>query len=188
MSRTGLNAALLVSALVLSGIAVWQWSLRRQPEPEPAQRSDYILRDYELTSLDDQGHESFTVVGPYLQRDVGGKSLSLVQPRFSFPDSGGEGRWQARSDSAWVSPGADEVHLLDAVRMVGPPSPTGQRTRFGTDRLVVLPDAEQARTDDRVTVTQGDSILTGDGLRADMKAKRFQLLNDVKGRYAPRRP
>jgi lipopolysaccharide export system protein LptC len=187
MSRTGLNTALLVSALVLSGIAVWQWQLRRVPEPEPPQRSDYILRDYELTTLDSEGHESFTVVGPYLQRDVGGKSLSLVQPRFSFPDSG-EGRWQARSDSAWVSPGADEVHLLDQVRMVGPPTPTGLRTRFETDRLTVLPDLEQARTDERVTVTQGDSILAGTGLRADMKAKRFQLLNDVKGRYAPRRP
>ena len=187
MSRTGLNTALLVSALVLSGIAVWQWQLRKAPEPEPPQRSDYILRDYELTSLDSEGNESFTVVGPYLQRDIGGKSLSLVQPRFSFPDSD-EGRWQARSDSAWVSPGADEVHLLDRVRMVGPPSPAGLRTRFETDRLTVLPDLEQARTDERVTVTQGDSILAGTGLRADMKAKRFQLLNDVKGRYAPRRP
>lgn len=185
MSRTGLNTVLLVSALVLSGVAVWQWSLRRVPAPEPPQRSDYVLRDYELTTLDSEGHESFTVVGPYLQRDVGGKSLSLVQPRFSFPDSD-EGRWQARSDSAWVSPGADEVHLLDQVRLVGPPTPAGLRTRFETDRLTVLPDAEQARTDERVTVTQGDSILAGTGLRADMKAKRFQLLNDVKGRYAPR--
>lgn len=187
MSRTGLNAVLLVSALVLSGIAVWQWRLRQVPAPEPPQRSDYILRDYELTSLDSEGLESFTVVGPYLQRDVGGRSLSLVQPRFSFPDSDA-GRWQARSDSAWVSPGADEVHLLDQVRMVGPPSPTGLQTRFETERLTVLPDAEQARTDDLVTITQGDSILSGTGLRADMKAKRFQLLNDVKGRYAPRRP
>lgn len=187
MSRTGLNVVLMVSALVLGGVAVWQWRLRQVPAPEPPQRSDYILRDYELTTLDSEGHESFTVVGPYLQRDIGGRSLSLVQPRFSFPDSD-EGRWQARSDSAWVSPGADEVHLLDKVRMVGPPSPAGLRARFATDRLTVLPDAEQALTDERVTVKQGDSILTGTGLRADMKAKRFQLLNDVKGRYAPRRP
>ena len=187
MTRTGLNTLLLVSALVLSGVAVWQWQLRQVPPQEAPQRSDYILRDYELTTLDSTGKESFTVIGPYLQRDVGGRSLSLVQPRFSFPDSEA-GRWQARSDSAWVSPGADEVHLLDQVRMVGPPSPAGLSTRFETERLTVLPDAEQALTDERVTVTQGDSILAGTGLRADMKAKRFQLLNDVKGRYAPRRP
>jgi lipopolysaccharide export system protein LptC len=187
MSRSSLNAVLLVSALVLGSLAIWQWRLRQVPPREAPQRSDYVLRDYELITLDSEGLESFTVVGPYLQRDVGGRSLSLVQPRFSFPDSE-QGRWQARSDSAWISPGADEVHLLDQVRMVGPPSPAGVSARFETQRLVVLPDAEQARTDERVTVTQGDSILAGSGLRADMKAKRFLLLNDVKGRYAPRRP
>ena len=46
----------------------------------------------------------------------------------------------------------------------------------------------RATSAERVTVTQGDSILTGTGLRADLQAKRFQLLNDVKGRYAPRSP
>lgn len=187
MTRRGLNIALALLAVTLGSLAVWQWRLRQVPPVEPPQRSDYILRDFELTTLDKDGKESFTVVGPYLQRDVGGRSLSLVQPRFSFPDRDA-GRWQARSDTAWVSPGADEVHLLDRVRMVGPPGETGLSTRFETEKLVVLPDVDQARTDDRVTVTQGDSILAGTGLRADMKAKRFQLQNDVKGRYAPRRP
>lgn len=187
MTRRGLNVALALLAVVLGSLAVWQWRLRQVPPADPPQRSDYILRDFELTTLDKDGRESFTVVGPYLQRDVGGRSLSLVQPRFSFPDRDA-GRWQARSDTAWVSPGADEVHLLDRVQMVGPPGETGLSTRFETETLVVLPDVDQARTDDRVTVTQGDSILAGTGLRADMKAKRFQLQNDVKGRYAPRRP
>jgi lipopolysaccharide export system protein LptC len=187
MTRRGLNVALALLAVVLGSLAVWQWRLRQVPPVEPPQRSDYILRDFELTTLNKEGRESFTVVGPYLQRDVGGRSLSLVQPRFSFPDRDA-GRWQARSDTAWVSPGADEVHLLDRVQMVGPPGETGLSTRFETEKLVVLPDVDQARTDDRVTVTQGDSILAGTGLRADMKAKRFQLQNDVKGRYAPRRP
>lgn len=187
MNRSGLNAMLLVSAVVLGSIALWQWRMRQVPPQEAPQRSDYILRDFELTTLDETGKESFTVVGPYLQRDVGGKSLSLVQPRFVFPDGDG-GQWNARSDSAWVSPGADEVHLLDDVQMVGPPSPAGFSTRFETQRLTVLPDADQAMTDERVTITQGDSILAGTGMRADMKAKRFQLQNQVKGRYAPRRP
>lgn len=188
MSRTTLNTVLLVMALVLGGLAVWQWQLRQVPEVEPPQRSDYILRQFELTTLGDDGQESFTVRGPYLQRDVGGRSLSLVQPRFSFPGSDGE-PWRARSDAAWVSPRADEVHLIDKVEMVGPASPAGVRTRFDTERLTVFPDTDQARTEERVTVTQGDSILTGTGLHADMKAKRFQLgRNDVKVRYAPRTP
>jgi len=187
MTRTSLNTVLAVTALVLGGLAAWQWQLRQVPEVEPPQRSDYILRSFELTTLGSDGEESFTVRGPYLQRDVGGRSLSLVQPRFAFPSSDG-GRWQARSDAAWVSPGADEVHLMDNVEMVGPPSPAGLRTRFNTERLTVFPDIDQARTAERVTLTQGDDILTATGLDVDMQDKRFQLLNDVKGRYAPRRP
>lgn len=187
MTRTTLNTLLTVAALVLGGLAVWQWQLRQVPAVEPPQRSDYILRTYELTTLGSDGQESFTVRGPYLQRDVGGRSLSLVQPRFSFPSGDGD-RWQARADAAWVSPGADEVHLIDQVEMVGPPTPGGLRTRFDTERLTVYPDTDQARTAERVTVTQGDDILTAIGLAVDMQDKRFQLLNDVKGRYAPSRP
>jgi lipopolysaccharide export system protein LptC len=186
MSRAWLNGVLGVLAVVLVSLVAWQWSRQKSPPAPAAQRSDYILRDYELTTLDKDGRESFTVRGPYLQRDVGGKSLSLVRPRFSFPASEG-GRWQARSEAAWVSPEADEVHLLRAVEMVGPPSETGLRTRFTTERLRVLPEVDRADTAGQVTVTHGDSILVGTGLDVDMPAKRFQLLNDVKGHYAPRR-
>jgi lipopolysaccharide export system protein LptC len=185
MNRTALNLALLLLTVVLATIAVWQ--LRRDEAPAAAapDRSDYVLRDFELIALDDAGAESFTVRGPYLQRDVAGRSLSLVQPRFSFPHEGG-GRWNTRSEAAWVSPGAEEVHLLRSVVMLGPPTASGLRNRLETARLVVLPDAGKARTDHRVTVTQGDSILAGTGLRADLAAKRVELLNKVEGHYEPR--
>jgi lipopolysaccharide export system protein LptC len=187
MSRAALNAVLLALAVVLVSVAVWQWRLRQVPPAVAPLRSDYVLRDFEMTALGDAGQESFTVRGPYLQRDVGGRSISLVQPRFSFPDAE-DGRWEARSDSAWVNPDGDQVTLLDRVVMTGPPTPAGISTRFETERLTVFPDRDQATSELRVTVTQGDSILSGTGLRADMQAKRFQLLSDVKGRYAPRGP
>ncbi|OHE81319.1 MAG: LPS export ABC transporter periplasmic protein LptC, partial [Lysobacterales bacterium GWF1_69_6] len=182
MNRRVLNPLLLVLAFVLGSYAVWQWRQRQGPPPAPPQRSDYVLRDYELITLNEAGEEAFTVVGPELERDPQGKTLTLDQPRFSFPAKGG-GRWNARSDSAWVSAKADEVRLLARVEMVGPPGETGDRTVFATDRLFVFPDAQTASSGGRVTVTHGDSILAGTGLEVDMQAKRFQLLNDVKGRY-----
>jgi lipopolysaccharide export system protein LptC len=185
MNRAALNLVLLVTATLLVSLALWQLRTREEPPPAPSDRSDYVLRDFELVTLGDDGREAFTVRGPYLQRDVGGKSLSLVKPRFSFPHESG-GRWNASSDAAWVSPGADEVHLLRNVTMLGPPTAAGLRNRLETARLVVLPDTEQARTASRVTVTQGDSILAGTGLRADLQAKRFELLKKVTGRYVPR--
>lgn len=184
MSRTALNLVLALAAAGLVGLVAWELARRRAPDPVADQRSDYVLRDFELVALDDGGKESFTVTGPHLQRDPAGRSLTLDQPRFSFP--GRAGRWNARSDSAWVSPGADEVHLRDGVRLVGPPTASGLQTAFSTPQLVVYPDTERAATDEAVTITQGDSILAGTGLAVDMRARRFQLLSDVKGRYAPR--
>lgn len=185
MNRAALNLMLLATAIGLGAIAAWQLRNRDVAPVAAPDRSDYVLRDFRLVTLNDEGRESFTVRGPYLQRDIGGKSLSMVKPRFSFPHADG-GRWNARSEAAWVSPDADEVHLLRSVVMVGPPSAAGVSNKLETERLLVLPRVEQASTDRRVTVTQGVSILEGTGLRADLKAKRFELLNQVKGRYVPR--
>jgi lipopolysaccharide export system protein LptC len=185
MNRFWLNLGLAV-AFGIGVLLLWRYGAEAPPVVTPAQRSDYVLRDFELITLDDEGNESFTVRGPFLQRDRSGKSLSLVRPRFSFPAADGGGRWKARADRAWVSEGGEQVHLMRNVRMTGPESPAGLVTRFRTSRLVVFPDTEEARSDERVTVTQGDSILEGTGLRADMKAKRFTLQNQVKGRYVPR--
>src|SRR5690606_1424387 len=153
--------------------------------PAPSHRSEYVLRDYKLVALDEEGSEAVTVTGPHLFSEPGARALPPEQPVASFP--GGEGRGTARSVTAWVSPGGAELQLRQDVAMIGPPGATGLRTRFRTDFLSVLPERDEAGTTDRVTVTHGESILRGTGLKVDMQAKRFQLLNDVEGRYAPSR-
>src|SRR5690606_25305736 len=202
MSRSHLNLVLGLCAIVLVSLVAWRLALRSERPPAPSDRSEYVLRDYELLALDEEGSESFTVTGPHLFREPGARSLLLEQPVFSFPGGegrwtarsvtawvrpGGEGRWTARSVTAWVSPGGEELQLRQDVDMIGPPGATGLRTRFRTDFLSVFPERDEAGTTDRVTVTHGESILRGTGLKVDMQAKRFQLLNDVEGRYAPSR-
>lgn len=183
----GLVALTLLAIAVAGGLAIWQLRPAAPPPPVNPTRSDYILENFELTSLDETGKESFSVSAPRLERDPRGKSLTLQLPRFSFPDKDG-GRWLATSQTAWVAEKGVEVRLMDRVELVGPPTPTGDRTRFSTARLQIFPDQDLALSQDRVTVSRADSILRGTGLRADMRSKRIQLLADVKGRYAPPRP
>lgn len=186
IERRRLTTLLLAMAVVLVGIVAWQ--LRKKPElaPAAAGRSDYVLWDFTLVALNDDGQEAFTVVAPRLERDPRGKTLTLFTPTFTFPDKK-QGRWQATSESAWVGPKANEVRLLKQVELVGPRTPRGLQTRFSTEMLSVFPDQDRASTDAVVTVRHGGSILAGQGLRADMRARKFQLLKDVKGRYAPSR-
>lgn len=186
MRRRSLAAATLLAVATIASVAVWE--LRPEPPPlAPAPvRSDYTLENFELTALDQEGKESFSVTAPHLERDPAGKSLTLRLPQFSFPDKEG-GRWLATSNSAWVAEKGVEVRLIDKVEMTGPPSPLGERAQFKTRLLNVFPKQDLALTDEQVTMTQGDSILSGTGLRADMRAHRIQLLANVKGRYAPAR-
>ena len=187
MKRPLLTSAALAGAAALIGLALWQLRAREPLPADRSARSDYILRDFDLVSLDGEGRESFSVSAPYLERDPGGRSLSMRQPRFSFPDRK-EGRWLATSDKAWIAEKGVEVRLIEQVRFTGPTSPRGERTRLSTEHLQVFPKQDLALSQDPVTVTRADSILQGTGLRADMKSKRIQLLANVKGRYAPRRP
>lgn len=187
MKRRRLIAASLLAVAVLAGLAVWELRPKPQARAASASRSDYILENFELTSLDEDGLESFSVKSPHLERDPNGKSLTMQLPQFSFPDEDG-GRWLATSNRAWIAEKGVEVRLIDQVEMLGPPSPLGERTRFSTARLQIFPKQDLAVSQDQVTIRRADSILRGTGLRADMQSHHIQLLANVKGRYAPRRP
>jgi lipopolysaccharide export system protein LptC len=182
-----LLAASLLAVAVVAGLAVWEMRPKTPAGKSSTSRSDYILENFELTSLDQDGNESFSVKAPRLERDPGGKSLTITLPQFSFPDKK-EGRWLVTSGSAWVAEKGVEVRLIDRVEMLGPPSPLGDRTRFSTARLQIFPNKNLALSDDAVTISRADSILHGTGLRADMQSHHIQLLANVKGRYAPPRP
>ncbi len=186
IERRRQTTLLLVVAIAIVGMVVWQLRKKHEEPPAVAARSDYVLWDFTLVALNDEGTEAFTVIAPRLERDAQGKTLTLFTPEFSFPDKK-EGRWKATAQRAWVGPKATEVRLLQDVELLGPPGKRGLQTRFNTEMLSIFPDEDRASTDVAVTVRHGSSILGGRGLRADMQARKFQLLHDVKGRYAPSR-
>ena len=190
----GLLTLVLLAAAVVSGWSVWN---HRAPEPVrgPASgRSDYQLYDFELVVLDEQGKEAFTLQAPRLSRRPGDESLDLVTPVFEFPVAAGgdaaEGapaRWTMASDTAWVSPGGDEVRLAGNVRGDGPGT-DGRAASMRTERLAVFPRTERATSDERVVVRNGGSIIhSGRGLRMDLANRHYQFLSDVEFRYVPTR-
>jgi lipopolysaccharide export system protein LptC len=180
-----LPAVLLLLAASASGWLLWKL---REPETGPPlygpPRSDYVLLDFELMALDENGAESFRINGPMLARHPHLATLDVQQPRFLFPDADGK-PWNARADQAWVSKDGDELRLDGAVAFDGPPDDADGRVALRTDSLTVLPEVDAVRTESIVTVTSPGSILRGRGLRADLKARRFELLAEVTARYAP---
>lgn len=183
--RAMITLALLLGAIA-SGWSVWT---QRRKEAEPTAsvaRSDYVLIDFELTALNPQGKESFTLRAPRLVRDPKDKTMDIATPLFLIPPSEGTGNdaWEVRARNGWVNEGGDELRLRDNV--TGTSSGVkGSPTQLTTQELNVYPDKRKARSPNKVVITQPGSILSGRGLELDLGTKQYSFQSEVRHRYVP---
>jgi lipopolysaccharide export system protein LptC len=178
--RVVLGLVLLVAAL-LSGWSLWQNRVREERAGPASGRSGYVLREFELTALGDDGKEAFTLRAPRLQETPGAKTMDLTTPLFLLPDDAGR-YWEVRSRTGWVSDGQDEIRLRGDVDVRSPKGDARDVT-MRTEELNVFPEQDRATSDAIVTITQPGSILRGRGLRVDLATKRYELLSQVRSRY-----
>lgn len=175
----------LVAAAIVTGWSAW---LQRGTPPDDGAvqtRSDYVLRDFELTALNREGRESFTLRAPLLEQDPNDRTISIRTPLFLVPDRDG-GHWRATSETGWVSAAHDELQLRGDVRMTSPEE-GGRDVLMTTERMTILPDPNLARSDELVTVQQPGSRIQGRGMEVDLSTKRYQFFSEVRQRYEPRR-
>ncbi|QCU72438.1 LPS export ABC transporter periplasmic protein LptC [Luteimonas yindakuii] len=185
MSWRGWLAIVLVIAAVVSGWSAWR---QRADAPGTATgplRSDYVLRDFELIALNNEGRESFTLRAPLLEQNPADRTIAIETPLFLVPERDG-GRWQARSQTGWVSASHDELRLEGDVRMTSPDQ-GGRDLLLTTTRMTLLPETNIARSDELVTIQQPGSRIQGLGMQVDLTTKRYEFSSQVKQRYEPRR-
>lgn len=183
--RAGLILVLLVAAIA-SGWSAWK---QRADVPEAVQasdRSDYVLENFELVSLDSGGQESFTLRSPHLQRDPVEGTLSMREPVFLLPEEDGDFYWDLRGNTGWISADSEEMRLQGDVVAISDPG--GDRAmRLETEALNVFPQQRKARSDVAVTITEPGTTMRGTGMEVDLADKRFQLTSKVHTRYVPTR-
>jgi lipopolysaccharide export system protein LptC len=181
MSWRGILILLLMAGAVLSGWAVWK---HRLPPPQTAtanDRPDYVLRDFELTALNGEGKESFTLRAPSLERRPNDETMSLVTPVFQVPDGTGK-YWDIRAKQGWVSADQNEIRLTGEVKANSPADDLRPIT-MNTERLNVFPGQSRASTDAVVTIVQPGSILRGRGFAVSTTTKRYVFRSEVRSRY-----
>ena len=181
MSWRGILILLLLAGAVLSGWAVWK---HRGPAVHTAtanDRPDYVLRDFELTALNGEGKESFTLRAPSLKRRPDDDSMSLVTPVFQVPDGTGK-YWDIRAKQGWVSADQNEIRLTGEVK-VNSPADDLRPITMNTERLNVFPGQSRASTDAVVTIVQPGSILRGRGFAVSTTTKRYVFRSEVKSSY-----
>lgn len=173
---------LLGLAALASGWSVWRMS---HPAAETVlqTRPDYVLRDFEIVALDEQGKESFTLRGPELLRDPTDKSMQLATPLFLVPDRQGR-YWHVRAQRGTAPDGGRQLELLGQVRADSPPD-APPPTHIETDRLTLDLKANIAHTAASVLITRPGLTMRGVGLRADLDHQQVSLLSQVRTHYVP---
>ncbi len=182
MSWRGALTLILLLAALASGWSIWTYSGSSTAAASTA-RSDYVLKDFELVSLDVEGQESFTLRGPRLQRDPGAKSMSLTTPLFLVPDRNGA-HWEVRAQHGQVPEDGKVLQLRGKV-LATSPAEVLPATRIQTEQLNLFPRTNRATSAVAVTVTRPGLTMRGRGLEADFDAQQVSLLADVHSRYVP---
>lgn len=181
--RTTLGLVLLLAAVV-SGWSAWKNRDIPAPPEATADRSDYVMRDFEMIALDSEGTEAVAVRAPEMARNPHDQTYDIATPLFLLPEE--EGRsWELRAKTGWLSAKGEELRLRGDVHGTAPEGGARQ-AEFRTDTLNVFPDLDLARTDDVVTVTQPGSRLTGRGFETNLKTKNYEFKSQVKSVYEPR--
>ncbi len=178
--RTVLTLALLAAAIA-SGWSVWRMSRPVESGVLNA-RPDYVLRNYEITSLDARGKEQFTLRGPVLERSPTDQSMRLATPEFLVPDAEGA-YWEIHAEAGIVPPGGGRLEVIGGVSAQSPASKP-PATRIEADQLTLDVDHHQATSSGKVTITRPGLTMTGMGLLANFDRKQVSLLSKVQTRYA----
>jgi len=179
--RSLLTLGLLLIALITT------WSTWQSQEPEPltellAQRSDYVLYDFDLVSLNADGEEAFTLSAPELHQTPGARTLELTTPTFFIPQNNNR-RWQVNANTGWVSANSEQVRLRGHV--IAAPIDESDQTRIETEALDVFPQQELATSDVLVTLTRPGATMRGTGMRAHLDQNRVELLSKTRLLHDP---
>ena len=94
-------------------------STQHAPSRVLADRSDYVMRDFEMIALNGEGKEAVAVRAPLMTRDPRDETYTITTPLFLLPEE--EGRsWELRSKTGWLSAKGEELRLRGDVHGTSP--------------------------------------------------------------------
>ncbi len=96
-----------------------------------------------------------------------------------------KGMWDITADTATTNGDNTEVHLIGHVVMSQSATPTTASTVIKTNYATIFPKRSYAMTKEYVTITRGNTLISGIGATADMKQGIVKLLSHTRGHYAP---
>lgn len=178
----------LILAL-LAGLTVWlEQTTKQEPageDPKKRHEPDYMVEHFSVQRFDATGHPDSALGATRMLHYPDDDSTRVENPVVTFtPRDVPHTRVTAMEgtisgDGKRVDLSGDVVVTREASKKAGGVQPTIVRS----PQLTLFPDEKRARTDARVTIEQGPSVLQGTGLEADNAAGLMELRAAVVGRF-----
>ena len=149
-------------------------------------RSGYTLANFHMWSYDQQGHPSFSMASPRLDRREGDDSLYITTPQFTLAaKKPGVPDWQGHSLYGWVNHAGTLLKLQGPVHMQRPAFGNTAAATLDTSDVTAWPKQNRMETAAPAQMAQGASRMNGVGMRANLSENHLELLHDVHGTFVP---
>lgn len=171
----------LLLAGLLAAMTFWLERAVRPPmtgmDGKTRHDPDYLIDNFTVRRYGPEGLLQHTLHASHMRHFPDDDSTLVLKPSLTYhqtPES------HVSAQKAYLDRDAVHVKLVDdvVIRRTGINKPD---TVLTTAVLDAVPDEETASTDAPVTITQGQSNVRGNGLRADNKVAQYVLTGPVNG-------
>lgn len=185
---TGSLMTLVLTVLTASAVLLTLENYQRAAHhtaasAEAAETPRYILRDAQWTRLNAQGTPDYVADAKVIEY-FDDHSSRLQQP-VVHAFGGQQSPWRVSAPAGSTLPHSRNLALTGGVVARGH-WPDGEDLQINTEHLWIDQGQQVLRTDTDLIVDSASRKLSARGLIADANGKHVQLLNDVRGLYAPR--
>jgi lipopolysaccharide export system protein LptC len=182
ISSTALPLALVA---LLTALTFW---LERATNPDDPVRKaekrhdpDYIISRVDIRHFDVAGLLKQSLLADSMTHYPDDDSTQIAKPQLTYHN--GPADTQVFANTAHVTKDNKQVFLRGDVRLIKPPLQDKLPTVMQTEALTVFPDDQIAQGNSRVTITHGESIVSGDNVHYSGKTSIAILSGRVKGTF-----
>jgi lipopolysaccharide export system protein LptC len=195
-----------LGVFIFLAIAAWWTITTYYNNDEQAQQTDEerfvvaYMNDFEMTAMDANGSPGYTLKGEYMERFNNSNETKIHRPIFQLLQPGKQ--WEISADSAIVNDKHETIQLSDNVVMRQQSNAANNTNTESTDtentdskpkftitirtpNLLIRMRKQIAETQSMVTVTQGNSKLSSDGMIFNNITNELELSSNVHGSIIP---
>jgi len=169
---------------VITGLTFWLNNLVQPPdlphEGKLRHDPDYIVENFSATRIGEDGAPRYTLSAQRMTHYPDDDSTQLEAPHFVH-FSRGRAPIVATSRTAWVSSNGEKAHMQDDVKVVRAAEGDKGELVLETSALDIIPDSNLAETDQPVKIHDGNTLITGVGLKFDNETHVLKLLSKIQG-------